>query len=73
MRASYFTPKIEKSMEFNIQLIDSVVSDMNNGKAAALDGLSAEHLKYGHPIVISILCKLFNLFIHTGYLSLIHI
>ena len=55
-------------MEFDIQLIDSVVSDMNDGKAAGLDGLSAEHLKYSHPIVINILCKLFNLFIHTGYL-----
>jgi len=57
-------------MEFDIQLIDSVVSDMNDGKAAGLDGLSAEHLKYSHPIVINILCKLFNLFIHTGYLPI---
>jgi len=68
MRSSYFTPKIEKSMEFDIQLIDSAVSDMSNGKAAGLDGLTAEHLKYSHPIVISILCKLFNFFIHTGFL-----
>jgi len=68
MRSTYFTPLIDKSMEFDSQLIDSAVSDMSNGKAAGLDGLSAEHLKYSHPIVITILCKLFNLFVHTGYL-----
>jgi len=54
-------------MEFDIQMIDSAVSGMSNGKAAGLDGLG-EHLKYSHPIVITILCKLLNLFVHTGYL-----
>jgi len=68
MRSTYFTPVIDKSMEFDIQMIDSAVSDMSNGKAAGLDGLTAEHLKYSHPIVITLLCKLFNLFVHTGYL-----
>jgi len=38
-------------MEFDIQMIYSAVSDMSNGKAAGLDGLTAEHLKYSHPIV----------------------
>ena len=68
MCSAYFTPVIDKSMEFDIQMIDSAVSGMSNGKAAGLDGLSAEHLKYSHPIVITILCKLFNLFVHTCYL-----
>jgi len=39
---------------------------MNNGKAAGLDNLSCEHLKYSHPILISVLCKLFTLFLANG-------
>jgi len=68
MRSTYCTPLIDKSMEFDTRLIGSAVSDMSNGKAAGLDGLSAEHMKYSHPIVIIILCKLFNLFVRIGYL-----
>ena len=36
---------------------------MANGKAAGLDQLSSEHLKYRHPVVVCILTKLFNLFL----------
>ena len=36
---------------------------MDDGKAVGLDELSAEHLRYCHPIVIYLLNKLFNLFI----------
>ena len=36
---------------------------MANGKAAGLDQLSSEHLKYSHPVVVCILTKLFNLFL----------
>jgi len=36
---------------------------MANGKAAGLDQLSSEHLKYSHPTVVCILTKLFNLFL----------
>jgi len=38
---------------------------MKNGKAAGLDNLSCEHLKYSHPI-LSVLCKLFTLFLANG-------
>ena len=40
---------------------------IKKGKAAGIDELSAEHLQYAHPIVIVILCKLFNLFVLTGH------
>ena len=36
---------------------------MANGKAAGLDQLSSEHLKYSHPMVVCILTTLFNLFL----------
>ena len=41
---------------------------MKSGKAAGLDELSCEHIKFSHPIVVSILSKLLNLFIKIGYI-----
>ena len=31
-----------------------------------MDNLSCEHLQYSHPMIIIILCKLFNLFVTHG-------
>jgi len=52
---------------FDIALIDELLRNMKKGRAAGIDDLSAEHLQYAHPIVIVILCKLFNLFLLTGH------
>ena len=41
---------------------------MANDKAAGLDELSVEHVKYCHPIIVCILSKLFNLFVTTGHI-----
>ena len=41
---------------------------MANGKAAGLDEISGEHLKFSHPILVCILTKLFNLFILKGHI-----
>jgi hypothetical protein len=49
--------------QFDAELLGNLVSNMKNGKAAGLDGISCEHMKFSHPIVISILSKLFNLFL----------
>jgi hypothetical protein len=53
---------------FDVELISTLVQNMVNGKAARLDELSAEHIKYCHIIIMCILCKLFNLFIMTGHI-----
>ena len=68
MKAVYTTPPIFKTDEMDVQLISEIVSQLNNGKAAGLDGLSAEHLKNSHPILIVIMCKLFNLFVKNEYI-----
>jgi len=45
-----------------------LVGNMNNGKTAGYyELLTSEHLQHSHPIVVVILCKLFNLFIATGH------
>src|ERR1043165_5662170 len=43
----------------DIELIDHIIHDLKVGKAAGLDSLTVEHFKYSHPIVTSILVKLF--------------
>jgi len=41
---------------------------MKNGKTAGLDELSCEHVKFSHPIIVSILSKMFNFFIKTNHI-----
>ena len=50
-----------------VELVDKVVDKLKRGKAAGLDGLTVEHIKNGHPVIITILTKLFNLMLVTGY------
>jgi len=64
--AQYCGSPVIKVHQFDVELIGSLISSMKNGKAAGLDGLSCEHIIFSHPIVVSILSKLFNLFIKTG-------
>jgi len=47
---------------FSVELIGKLLVNLKNGKAAGLDDLPCEHLKYSHPISVTMLCKLFNLF-----------
>ena len=51
----------------SVELVDTSISKLKAGKAAALDNLTAEHLKNCHPIVALILTKLFNLMIIFEY------
>ena len=48
---------------FDVALVDSCIASLKNGRAAGLDGLTAEHLKHCHPVLCSILYRLFNLMI----------
>lgn len=71
MRINYRTAtEIYESETFDVELVSSLISKMKNGKAAGLDDLTCEHLKFSHPIVVIILCKLFNLFISSGHIPI---
>ena len=48
-------------------MVDRIVIDMKGGKAAGIDDLMAEHLKFSHPVIIIILKKLFNLVLKSGF------
>jgi hypothetical protein len=51
----------------NIENIEKAVDKLNNGKAAGYDLLTAEHLKYCHPIVWSCFSKLFSVMLKYSY------
>ena len=52
-------------LSFPLQLIDNIIYKLKKGKAASLDNLTAEHVLFSHPCVISIITYLVNLmYIH---------
>lgn len=53
--------------KFDTELVSSIVNDLKVGKALDIDGLSAEHLQFCHPVLSVILTKLFNLLISCSY------
>ena len=50
-----------------VEIVDNIISKLKNGKAASLDNLTAEHIKYSHPIIVKLLSELFNLMLKTNY------
>jgi len=48
-------------VDFDTELVSTVFLDLKCGKANDIDGLSAEHLIYSHPILSVILSKMFRL------------
>jgi hypothetical protein len=65
-RASYVGSPMRDEVLFDAELVDSIVTNMKRGKAAGLDGLTAEHLQYCHPCLPTLLAKLFNLMLDKG-------
>ena len=50
--------------------IDSIVNNLQFGKAAGIDGITAEHIVYSHPIIVMLLVKLFNMMILLEYIPI---
>ena len=49
-------------------LVDKITRSLKDSKAADLDSLTAEHLKYSHPALATVLAKLFNIMLIFGCL-----
>ena len=58
---------LDHSLQFDAELVEGVIARMNRGKAAGLDGVTAEHLQYCHSLLPCVLAKLFNLMIAIGH------
>jgi len=67
-RLNYCGSPIGETERFSVELLSHLINEMKSGKAAGLDKISCEHLKFSHPIVVVILCKLFNLFVAHSYI-----
>jgi exonuclease III len=50
----------------SVELLEEVFDCINNGKAAGLDRLTIEHIKFAHPIIVTLLKELFNLLLEYG-------
>ena len=52
----------------NIQLneVESVLADLSNNKSPGLDGITYEFIKNAPNRIISAICSLYNLILHTG-------
>ena len=52
---------------FDAELIGNIMSGLTHGKGAGLDYIIAEHLQYSHPIISTLLAKLYNLLMRCHY------
>ena len=62
----YIGPHRVYEHHVDIGTVNSIICGLKLGKATGFDLISAEHLKYSHPIVASCLHMLFSLFVGVG-------
>ena len=66
-RSNYHGLPLTVVDNFDADLVSTCILNMKSGKAPGLDGLTVEHFVNCHPVVNSILCKLFNLMLKCKY------
>ena len=67
MRTKYVGLLYSDDHVFDVELVDKIITGLKKNKAAGLDNLTAEHLQFSHPIVVSVMCKIFNIMMSYGY------
>jgi exonuclease III len=67
MKLNYLNDHYNHDYSISIELVDKMIYNLKNGKAASSDNLTAEHIKHCHPIIVSLLTKLFNIMLSLGY------
>jgi hypothetical protein len=65
-RLNYCGLPFDDDLVFDVELVDNAVRSLCRGKAPGLDSISAEHLQHSHPVLITLLTKLFNFMISFG-------
>ena len=51
----------------SVQDIDGFVQQSKKGKCPGHDGICAEHIIFGHPIILTIISILFSIFIKLSF------
>jgi len=67
LRENYIGLPFNCNGTFDAELVGNIISSIGHGKAAGLDNLTAEHLLNSHPIISTLLAKLFNLMMLCRY------
>jgi len=68
LRANYSGFPLIDEVDFDTELVSRVILGLKFGKATDIDGLSAEHLIYSHPILSVILSKMFRLILMSHHI-----
>ena len=68
LRSQFCGSTLTDKQIFDAELLSRLINSLKHGKAAGLDELTCEHLQFSHPVVVSILVKLFNLFVSIGHI-----
>ncbi len=67
MRGSYEGDLFDPMEAFDAEQVETATCSFARGKACGLDGLGPEHIIFSHPIVYSILSRLFNCILCCGH------
>ena len=70
LRAGYIGSNYGDPQRIDAELVETAIMKMKCGKAAGLDGITTEHLRYCHGLLPCILAKLFNLMLLTSHVPL---
>ena len=60
-RENYVGSIEAKEESVDVEVVDNIICDLKPGKACGIDNLMGDHLQYSHPILCSILSKMFKL------------
>ena len=67
LRQNYCGLPLGNELNFDTELVSTVIAKLKKGKAADFHGLTAEHLIYCHPSLSVLLTRLFKLISFTTY------
>ena len=69
-KPNYCGTPITVDLLIDVEAVDGAINSLKCGKAAGLDGVTAEHIIYCHPALCSLLYRLFNAMICYHYVRL---
>ena len=58
---NWFIPSVDEDV------VAECISRLQRGKAPGLDGIMAEHVLYAHPVISTVLARLFTAMLNHGY------
>jgi len=60
-KENYFGSPLTDDWLFDTELVSKIIAELKRGRAADIDGLTAEHLTHANPVLSVVLSKLFRI------------